>query len=85
MTFDLSEINKKVKSDPSGFVNECDTEYEAKISASAERICQNISQSPIVLLSGPSGSGKTTTAKKNSGRAHAPRRKQPYHLAGRLF
>ena len=30
----------------------------------ADRIMENMSKSPIVLLSGPSGSGKTTTAMK---------------------
>jgi len=64
MPFDFYEINQRVKSDPIGFVEECDREYGQKVSAAAERIASSVKTAPIVLLSGPSGSGKTTTAKK---------------------
>ena len=64
MAYQLSEINRAVKADPVAFMEECDLGYQAKISAAADRICENMKQSPVVLLSGPSGSGKTTTALK---------------------
>lgn len=61
MAFELKEINQAA-ADPAGFVAECDALYSEKISNAAERIIENLPNSPIVLLSGPSGSGKTTTA-----------------------
>ena len=64
MAYQLSEINRAVKADPVAFMEECDLGYQAKISAAADKICENMKQSPVVLLSGPSGSGKTTTAMK---------------------
>lgn len=64
MPYLLSEINHRVRTDPRGFVEECDQIYHRRIMNAAERIIDNIAKSPIVLLSGPSGSGKTTTALK---------------------
>ena len=53
-----------MRSDPKGFVEECDAAYNKKIETAAKMIAENRAKSRIVLLSGPSGSGKTTTAKK---------------------
>lgn len=64
MAYHLQEINDKARTDAEGFLEECDAVYQRKIEQAAERILENRSQSPIVLLSGPSGSGKTTTAMK---------------------
>ena len=64
MAYSLKEINEAVRSDPKGFVEECDAAYSTKIDTAAKKIAANLSKSRIVLLSGPSGSGKTTTAKK---------------------
>ena len=64
MAYQLQEINRRVREDVKGFLEECDAEYGRKVALAAERIIQNLGKSPIVLLSGPSGSGKTTTAKK---------------------
>ena len=64
--YQLEDINFRTISDPKGFCEECDAQYNAKVETAAEKITANISQSPIVLLSGPSGSGKTTTAMKIS-------------------
>ena len=64
MAYSLKEINEAVRSDPKGFVEECDAAYSKKIDTAAKKIAANLSKSRIVLLSGPSGSGKTTTAKK---------------------
>ena len=66
MAYDLSEINFKTVSDPRGLIEEGDAIYHANVEAAAEKIADNIKNSPIVLLSGPSGSGKTTTAMKVS-------------------
>ena len=64
MAYSLKEINEAVRSDPRGFVEECDAAYNKKIEKAALQIANNRANSRIVLLSGPSGSGKTTTAKK---------------------
>ena len=64
MAYSLKEINEAVRSDPRGFVEECDAAYNKKIEKAALEIANNRKNSRIVLLSGPSGSGKTTTAKK---------------------
>ena len=64
MGFDISEINKRVKSDPYGFVTECEAKYAKSIKDAATKIAEKVSESCVVLLSGPSGSGKTTTALK---------------------
>ena len=64
MPYLLSEINRRVNTDPRGFVEECDHIYRQHLANAAERIIENMQHSPIVLLSGPSGSGKTTTAMK---------------------
>lgn len=64
MVYQLNEINHAVRTDPVGFMEECDHRYQQKIETAADMICENMKQSPVVLLSGPSGSGKTTTAMK---------------------
>lgn len=64
MAYQLKTINDAIRSDPKGFLEECDAEYQRKIDAAAEQIIRNLPNSPLVLLSGPSGSGKTTTAMK---------------------
>ena len=66
MAYDLSEINFKTVSDPRGLIEEGDAIYHANVETAAEKIADNIKNSPIVLLSGPSGSGKATTAMKIS-------------------
>lgn len=65
-TYRLEDINYRTVADPKGMIEEADAAYAAKIEEAAQRILQNQSRSPIVLLSGPSGSGKTTTAMKIS-------------------
>lgn len=64
MAYSLKQINEAVRSDPLGFAQSCDADYNKTIEDAARRIAGNLSRSRIVLLSGPSGSGKTTTAKK---------------------
>ena len=66
MAYDLSELNFRTVSDPRGLIEEGDARYRAGVETAAEKIVENIKNSPIVLLSGPSGSGKTTTAMKVS-------------------
>ena len=65
MAYQLSKINEAIRSDTKGFLEECDAEFQRKVDRAAEKIIENLPQSPIVLLSGPSGSGKTTTAMNN--------------------
>ena len=62
MAYSLKTINEAIRSDPAGFVAQCEAEHKQKIRDAAERIAANRDRSQIVLLSGPSGSGKTTTA-----------------------
>ena len=64
MAYQLKDINHGVRTDPIGFMEACDADYQAKVSAAADMVCENMKRSPVVLLSGPSGSGKTTTAMK---------------------
>ena len=64
MAYQLQEINRRIREDVKGFLEECDSEYNGKVAHAANRIVQNLEKSPVVLLSGPSGSGKTTTAQK---------------------
>ena len=64
MAYQLSEINRRIKSDVEEFLAECDENYALRVSLAADKILSNLEESPVVLLSGPSGSGKTTTAMK---------------------
>lgn len=64
MAYQLQELNRRIDQDVKGFLEESDAQYAKKVSAAADMILSNLSNSPIVLLSGPSGSGKTTTALK---------------------
>lgn len=62
MAYSLTEINEAVRSDPKGFAQQCDADFQKKVSNAAEKIALHRDRSRIILLSGPSGSGKTTTA-----------------------
>ena len=62
MAYSLKTINEMIRSDPAGFVAECEANHKKKIRDAADRIAANREKSQIILLSGPSGSGKTTTA-----------------------
>ena len=64
MAYQLQEINRRIKTDVTEFLEECDQAYAQRVSLAADKILTNLERSPIVLLSGPSGSGKTTTAMK---------------------
>lgn len=64
MAYQLQEINRRIRTDVTEFLAECDQAYTQRVSLAADRILSNLERSPIVLLSGPSGSGKTTTALK---------------------
>ena len=64
MAYQLSEINRRIKTDVKDFIAECDENYAMRVSLAADKILSNLERSPVVLLSGPSGSGKTTTALK---------------------
>lgn len=59
----LSEIVKRASS-AEGFINQCESEYESRLSDIASGIAKRASQHPFILISGPSGSGKTTSAHK---------------------
>ena len=64
MAYQLSEINRRIRTDVVEFLSECDQQYAQRVSLAADKILSNLDKSPVVLLSGPSGSGKTTTALK---------------------
>lgn len=59
----INEVNYAVRTDPKGFVAECENIYAQQIDLVAERIAAGIDQCRIVMLAGPSGSGKTTSAR----------------------
>lgn len=63
MALHLDEINAAAR-DPQAFMAQSDKAFQKKVTLAADRIQENLSLSPVVLLSGPSGSGKTTTALK---------------------
>ena len=60
MAYQLQEINRRIKTDVTEFLEECDQAYAQRVSLAADRILSNLDKSPVVLLSGPSGSGKTS-------------------------
>ena len=62
MSYQLQESNRRIDQDGKGFLEACDAQYANKVSQAADTILNNLSTSPIVLLSGPSGSGMTSTA-----------------------
>lgn len=62
MSIDLQKLNNAVRADAGAFIARCDRAYDLRIFQAAEKIKQNLSKSPIVLLAGPSSSAKTTTA-----------------------
>ena len=64
MAYQLSEINRRIRTDVEEFLAECDQQYAQRVSLASDKILSNLDKSPVVLLSGPSGSGKTTTALK---------------------
>ena len=64
MPFQISDINRRILNSPEKFVSDCDAHYDALLSGTADKLCDNLQNSPVVLLAGPSGSGKTTTAQK---------------------
>ena len=64
--YKLEDINLKTVRDPKGFCEESEELYKKKVKKAADKICDNISASPIILLAGPSGSGKTTSSFKIS-------------------
>ena len=64
MAYQLKDINRMAAEHPEDFLARADTLFASKVRTAADRIAENLRQSPIVLLSGPSGSGKTTSALK---------------------
>ena len=64
MVYKLEEINARINKCKSDFVRECESSYKEKLESTADAIVENLSVTPVVLLSGPSGSGKTTTSLK---------------------
>ncbi|MDR1736366.1 MAG: nucleoside kinase [Oscillospiraceae bacterium] len=64
LSFEFGDINRMARTDPRGFMAECDAELYRRLAMATARIAAQSGQKPIVLLSGPSGSGKTTTAGK---------------------
>ena len=59
----LSFINESVSRDVSGFIDECENQFDSCLENAVGRILSD-SDCDIVLLAGPSSSGKTTTAGK---------------------
>ena len=59
----LSFINESVSRDVSGFIDECENQFDYCLENAVGRILSD-SDCDIVLLAGPSSSGKTTTAGK---------------------
>ncbi|NLV85765.1 MAG: nucleoside kinase [Clostridiales bacterium] len=64
VAYKLDEINDMARNNPEELIKKCDSIYHDRVVHAADLITDNLSKSPIVLISGPSGSGKTTTSKK---------------------
>ena len=62
MSIDLNKLNESVRENPRAFIEKCDAIYDGRVYGAAEKIKENLTSSPIVLLAGPSSSAKTTTA-----------------------
>lgn len=58
----LDEINERVHTDPTGFVQEESERFREEIDALARFLSTGFDNHCLVMLSGPSSSGKTTTA-----------------------
>ncbi len=61
MNITLDYINQKVKSDPKGFIEECEKNYSDSVGLVSNEIASKGGRT-LLMLAGPSGSGKTTTA-----------------------
>lgn len=72
MAYQLQEINRRIKTDVTEFLEECDQAYAQRVSLAADRILSNLDKSPVVLLSGPSGSGQDHHRHEDRGGAPAP-------------
>ena len=62
MNIEINRINDSIESDPLNYPRLADEEYTYRLRDIAEKIAENKSEKPVILLSGPSGSGKTTTS-----------------------
>lgn len=67
MSIDLNKLNESVRENPRAFIEKCDAIYDGRVYGAAEKIKENLTSSPIVLLAGPSSSAKTTTAAASAG------------------
>lgn len=61
-TLNAETINLFIKTDPSGFVRECENSYHSRICTAVDSFFGKPGYQ-LVMLAGPSSSGKTTTAK----------------------
>lgn len=47
MAYQLQEINDRIRSDVTGFLEECDQNYRQRISLAADKIIANLERSPL--------------------------------------
>ena len=64
MRIELTEINHALRTDPMGYVAQCDALYDSRVGKAADLVLSRLQKSRVVLLAGPSSSGKTTTASR---------------------
>jgi len=64
MPFEITQINKNARENPSEFARDCESAYNKRVQDAAKQLAERITDSRIAFLSGPSSAGKTTTAKK---------------------
>ena len=65
---DIDSINRRLRTDPKGFVEACESAYFAKLDAAADFIAARADTVGVLLLAGPSSSGKTTSSHRLSTR-----------------
>ena len=64
MRIELNDINHALRTDPKGYVAQCDNLYDNRVDKAAELVLNRLQRSRVALLAGPSSSGKTTTASR---------------------
>ena len=53
MAYQLQEINRRIKTDVTEFLEECDQAYAQRVSLAADRILSNLDKSPVCCSPGP--------------------------------
>jgi uridine kinase len=64
MTYELTEVARQLRQNPTETISHYEQEYRQQIETVAQQVLAGRQKSPVVLLAGPSGSSKTTTGSR---------------------